>query len=171
MSAYDCHYHYGRAHHSILSPALHHRFPPTSQMAGIVFVFLAAGFLTRRFTFKSRWAFLLFHVVVRLGAQGVGIGLDQHGVISSTGLALLKAFITLSAEVRHARQGLLVAVSYPLSRLHAFFCCAAGLPHTGPLYTKTIDILAETSFRSLLGAREVGQELPKAHLQGSVPVA
>ncbi|PWN23736.1 hypothetical protein BCV69DRAFT_296052 [Microstroma glucosiphilum] len=64
----------------------------------IVFICLVAGFAAQRSSFKSRWAFLLFHVVVRLGAQSVGIALDQYGVASSTGLALLKAFITLSAE-------------------------------------------------------------------------
>jgi hypothetical protein len=115
--AYQPHCHYGRAHHDLSSTALPHCFAPPSHIAGIVFIFLVAGFLTRRFTFKSRWAFLLFHVVVRLGAQGVGIGLDQHGVISSTGLALLKAFITLSAEVGHTCREIFVAASYSLSLL------------------------------------------------------
>jgi hypothetical protein len=61
----------------------------------LLFVFLVVNYITRRFRFKSRWSLLLFHVTIRLAAQGVGIGFAVKGF---SAVGLLVASLILSAE-------------------------------------------------------------------------
>lgn len=61
----------------------------------VLFAYLLFGYATKRFTLRSRWTLLLFHVTIRLAAQAVGIA---FAVIGYSATGLLVASLVLSAE-------------------------------------------------------------------------
>ncbi|KAJ7452676.1 hypothetical protein B0H11DRAFT_1927232 [Mycena galericulata] len=60
-----------------------------------VFVWMLFAYFTRRFKIRSRWSLLLFHVTIRLGSQGCGIG---FGILGFANTNLFLAFLILGAE-------------------------------------------------------------------------
>ncbi|KAK0569249.1 hypothetical protein OC861_001175 [Tilletia horrida] len=61
----------------------------------ILFGLLVIGFSTGHMKFKSRWSLVLFHVLLRLAAQSVGIA---FAVVGYKDIGLLIAYLVLGAE-------------------------------------------------------------------------
>lgn len=61
----------------------------------LLFIFLMFNYATKRFTFRSRWSLILFHVSLRLAAQSVGLAFS---IIGFKQVSLLIASLVLSAE-------------------------------------------------------------------------
>ncbi|PWN33136.1 uncharacterized protein FA14DRAFT_190323 [Meira miltonrushii] len=61
----------------------------------LLFIFLMFNYATKRFTLRSRWSLILFHVTLRLAAQSVGLAFS---LIGFKAVSLLIASLVLSAE-------------------------------------------------------------------------
>lgn len=61
----------------------------------LLFIFLIFNYATKRFTLRSRWSLILFHVTLRLAAQSVGL---SFSLIGFKAVSLLIASLVLSAE-------------------------------------------------------------------------
>jgi choline-glycine betaine transporter len=58
----------------------------------ILFAAIFSGYITRRFTFRTRYTVILFHVLVRLSSQATGLA---FGVVGYSNTNLLVAYFIL----------------------------------------------------------------------------
>lgn len=71
--------------------------------AALAFGILYAGllswliyhFATKRFSFKSRWSLLLFHVLIRVASQALGVA---FGVLVFDNIGVFVAYLVLSTS-------------------------------------------------------------------------